>query len=164
MFTLFDRSTGQVLGSFNHRKSADLNAVDGRGLIEGDYDAGRFWIEDGEPPVARERKPMVLAVDGRSIAGLPKGATINGVPASSWVAPDDEVAPRVLIEAPRHIPQALVLKDYRALRAEAYPPAGEQLGAYAKALQALLEGKEPPADALAVLAKIDAVKAAHPKT
>jgi hypothetical protein len=163
MFTLYDRATGRIVGHVSSQKTAEANAAT-VGFIEGRFAPERFWVKGGKKPKAVAREPMNLTVDGFRISGLPKGATINGVPMAKWAPPDGDLAPRVLIEAPRHIPQTLILKDYRALRAESYPPAGEQLGAYAKIAKAMMEGAAPPADAVAVLAQIDAVKAAHPKT
>lgn len=55
------------------------------------------------------------------------------------------------------------VRSYAEQRRAEYPDAAEQLGAAAKLIRALLEGETPPADALAVLEEIEAVKARNPK-
>lgn len=54
-------------------------------------------------------------------------------------------------------------QDFGDLRRAAYPDAGEQIGALVKGIKALLAGEPPPADALAVIEQVDAVKATFPK-
>lgn len=54
-------------------------------------------------------------------------------------------------------------QDYARLRAGAYASTGEQLGAAAKIMKAVITGEPVPDDALAVLEQIDAVKAKYPK-
>jgi hypothetical protein len=53
--------------------------------------------------------------------------------------------------------------DPGPLRAKAYPPAGDQLDAIWKIVNALLEGKTPAADALAVRDAVAAVKTKYAK-
>lgn len=62
-----------------------------------------------------------------------------------------------------------VKQDVARLREGAYPGTGEQLGAMAKALAVIVAALPPaerakiPADALAVLAEVEAVKVKFPK-
>lgn len=62
-----------------------------------------------------------------------------------------------------------VRQDVATLRRGGYPDAGEQLGALAKAVAVIVAALPPaerariPADALAVLAEIEAVKVKFPK-
>lgn len=55
-------------------------------------------------------------------------------------------------------------QDIAALRSAAYPPLAEQIGALMKAEQARQAGQPVPADAIAVIDRVAAVKAQYPKT
>jgi hypothetical protein len=163
MFSVYEIATGKVVANVQGTQGTVAAQVgEGQALFPHQLDPARHFVDHASGK-AFEAKPMALVVDGFRIEGLPDGATINGVPAADWLPPEGELAPRVTVEAPRHIPETLVLRDYRALRAEAYPAAGEQLGALMKAFAALRAGKPVPADAEAVLAAVGAVKVAHHK-
>lgn len=54
-------------------------------------------------------------------------------------------------------------QHYGNLRRLAYPERDEQIGALVKAVKALNEGKPLPAEALAVIAEVDAVKRRFPQ-
>lgn len=55
------------------------------------------------------------------------------------------------------------VRGYAEARAAEYPHVPEQLGALAKLVRALISAAPPPADALAILDHIEAVKALNPK-
>lgn len=53
--------------------------------------------------------------------------------------------------------------DYATARRAAYPDVGEQLDAINKAIDAIRRGEPLPADAVAVLDRVQTVKATYPK-
>lgn len=57
----------------------------------------------------------------------------------------------------------LAANAYQADRAEEYPPLGDQLDAIWKIVQAINAGDSMPADALAVMAAVQAIKDKYPK-
>lgn len=56
-----------------------------------------------------------------------------------------------------------IAADYATARRAAYPDVGEQLDALNKLVAAFLQQQTPPADAVAVVQKVQRVKAAYPK-
>jgi hypothetical protein len=161
--TTYEIATGRVRRVIDGDLGTVLaNLKPGQSAVAGRVDGGRFWI-DHATGAAVPLTPMTPVFDGLSVSGLPDGATINGTPATEWEPPAGEIAPRVLIEAPRHVSVDAVLTDYRAKRAAAYPAIGDQLDALNKAIAALAAGEPVPADAAAILATVANVKATIPK-
>lgn len=54
-------------------------------------------------------------------------------------------------------------KPVMQLRREGYDSKEEQIGALWKIVEALMEGKDPPEDALAIMGRVKAVKEKYPK-
>ena len=160
MNTRYSLQTGMILGYV-----VNSPALPGEGVIEGQWDAGEFWIVDGEPV---QLSTMALTITGRTISGVPEGAKIQfqnetfAIP-TTWTAPGSG-SDYVTVTCVGYRPESVWLKGYDVARAEAYPSVGDQLGAIGKALKAMADaGVTLPAETLAVLDQIDAVKASIPK-
>lgn len=156
--TRYDRRTGTILGPCIGVDPSLLPS--GEALIDGAWDPQVYRI--------RQRKPvpldvMSLTVNGRAISGIPKGSVIQFRDerikvSGDWTAPGLG-ADLVIVSCPGYRTETFRIAGYDARRADEYPSVGEQLDAIWKAL----EGLTLPDEARDVLARIKAVKAAHPK-
>lgn len=184
--TFYDKATGAIWGGGSFLpETVEANCPPGHVWRAG-YHSGmqhRIDLATGEPAPLLEFDPVIEA---NAIAGLPEGAVaaVEGVEikardgaARMQAAYADTVA--VTLSAPAYAAAEVQIEvdpaanhkgarwlkqNYAGLRAKAYPTDREQIGALVKAVQALAAGEDVPADALDVLAQVDAVKAAIPKT
>lgn len=161
-FTRYDKRTGAIISVDSHLLPNEPDYV---GTIKGAWDPAEYWI--------RRRRvvplsPMPIEVSGRTLTGVPEKSVITfqgeKIRASgAWTAPGLG-ADYVLVECPGYKRFWSRLAGSVALRADAYPPIGDQLDAIARGFAALADAGLPlPAETLAWLDMLRAVKALHPR-
>lgn len=188
--TVYDATSGVVLYSCDVEQDAELRLMPGEAWTNGHVDGSTHWIRP-ETGKANLRRPMTIKASANALSRVPEGAVVVQGGEQFEVSggalvyePDLGLEQEVRLEVlhPQYLPASVAVpiraeqaapiagatkrqlrQDYAALRRAAFPAEGEQIGALMKAVQALLAGEAVPADALAVIAEIDAVKAANPK-
>lgn len=163
---IYEAATGRIVAS-GMVPPGSVPLQPGQLIMQAIADPRTHYVKDG---VLFLRTALKVEVNGRTVGPLPKGtfiatAGIAEIVEGFWTAPF-ELGPsvRLAIDHPAHLPLEVELRDYRADRADAYPPKGDQLDAIWKFIRAAeAAGLSLPTETQSALARIADVKASIPK-